>query len=112
MKALIWRLAYSHSTSVTRYAPEWQLCSSDASNTTPAESRADQNSNLLSRPQAELLRKGESAFLVTGDVYRRDTVDATHYPVFHQMEAVRIHQPASWEAAGTPSSGATHDQRV
>ena len=50
--------------------------------------------------QAELLRKGESAFLVTGDVYRRDTVDATHYPVFHQMEAVRIHTPAAWEAAG------------
>lgn len=51
-------------------------------------------------PQAEILRKGESAFLVTGDVYRRDTVDATHYPVFHQMEAVRIYQPADWEAAG------------
>lgn len=51
-------------------------------------------------PQAEILRKGESAFLVTGDVYRRDTVDATHYPVFHQMECVRIHQPAEWEAAG------------
>ncbi len=52
--------------------------------------------------QAELLRKGEAAFLVTGDVYRRDTVDATHYPVFHQMEAVRIHEPATWEAAGVP----------
>lgn len=50
--------------------------------------------------QAEILRKGESAFLVTGDVYRRDTVDKTHYPVFHQMECVRIHQPAEWEAAG------------
>lgn len=50
--------------------------------------------------QAELLRQGHTAFLVTGDVYRRDTVDATHYPVFHQMEAVRIFQPSDWEAAG------------
>ena len=52
------------------------------------------------REQAELLRKGETAFLVTGDVYRRDTVDATHYPCFHQMECVRVHRPSEWEAAG------------
>lgn len=26
-----------------------------------------------------------------GDVYRKDTVDCTHYPVFHQMEGVRIY---------------------
>lgn len=25
-------------------------------------------------------------FLVAGDVYRRDPIDRTHYPVFHQME--------------------------
>jgi len=31
-----------------------------------------------------------NAFLVMGDVYRKDTVDRTHYPAFHQMEAVRI----------------------
>lgn len=35
--------------------------------------------------QAELLRKGHSHFLVTGDVYRRDSIDSTHYPVFHQV---------------------------
>lgn len=40
--------------------------------------------------QAEMLRAGEKAFLVTGDVYRRDSIDATHYPVFHQMEGVRV----------------------
>jgi hypothetical protein len=33
-------------------------------------------------------------------VYRRDSIDATHYPVFHQMEGVRIYAPADWEAAG------------
>lgn len=27
-----------------------------------------------------------------GDVYRRDEIDATHYPAFHQMEAVRLYK--------------------
>lgn len=40
--------------------------------------------------QTALLRQGEDPFLVCGDVYRRDEVDSTHYPVFHQMEGVRI----------------------
>ena len=35
--------------------------------------------------QAELLRSGYTQFLVTGDVYRRDSTDSTHYPVFHQV---------------------------
>lgn len=50
--------------------------------------------------QTELVRAGETAFLVTGDVYRRDSIDSTHYPVFHQMEGVRIFTPADWQAAG------------
>ena len=50
--------------------------------------------------QAELLRGGETCFLAVGDVYRRDSVDATHYPVFHQMEGVRIFAPSDWEASG------------
>lgn len=40
--------------------------------------------------QTELLRGGLEQFLVFGSVYRRDEVDATHFPVFHQMEGVRI----------------------
>ena len=40
--------------------------------------------------QCELIRAGRDAFLCTGDVYRKDTVDASHAPVFHQMEGVRI----------------------
>jgi phenylalanyl-tRNA synthetase alpha subunit len=40
--------------------------------------------------QAEFLRQGEKCFLITGDVYRRDSVDKTHYPVFHQMEGFRV----------------------
>lgn len=40
--------------------------------------------------QTELMRSGLNAFLCTGDVFRRDTIDATHSPVFHQMEGVRV----------------------
>lgn len=36
--------------------------------------------------QNELLSKGITSFIITGDVYRKDTIDAHHYPVFHQME--------------------------
>jgi len=40
--------------------------------------------------QAELMKAGLTNFLVVGDVYRRDEIDKTHYPVFHQLEAVRL----------------------
>jgi phenylalanyl-tRNA synthetase alpha chain len=53
--------------------------------------------------QVELLRSLESdncgiagsqpspdRFLVAGDVYRRDEIDRSHYPVFHQMEGVQL----------------------
>eukprot|EP00116_Pleurobrachia_bachei_P000362 sb/3460624/ len=43
----------------------------------------------------DLLRSGLDCFLSTGDVYRRDTIDRTHYPVFHQMDGVRLF--SSWE---------------
>jgi len=49
--------------------------------------------------QVDTLRAGHSAFLITGDVYRRDAIDATHYPVFHQMEGVRVFTPADWGTA-------------
>jgi phenylalanyl-tRNA synthetase alpha chain len=28
---------------------------------------------------------------VLGDVYRKDEIDKSHYPVFHQMEALRYY---------------------
>lgn len=40
--------------------------------------------------QAELIRSGLNNFLIVGDVYRRDEIDRTHYPVFHQIDAVRL----------------------
>ncbi|XP_023597509.1 phenylalanine--tRNA ligase, mitochondrial [Trichechus manatus latirostris] len=40
--------------------------------------------------QWDLVHAGLDAFLVVGDVYRRDQIDTQHYPVFHQLEAVRL----------------------
>jgi phenylalanyl-tRNA synthetase alpha chain len=40
--------------------------------------------------QTELLEKGITQFLVTGDVYRKDEINKTHFPVFHQMEGLCI----------------------
>ena len=33
---------------------------------------------------------GLDNFLVAGDVYRRDEIDSSHYPVFHQIEGVPL----------------------
>jgi len=40
--------------------------------------------------QSEHLRAGHEAFLCTGDVYRRDEIDSSHFPAFHQMEGVKL----------------------
>ncbi|XP_011500279.1 PREDICTED: probable phenylalanine--tRNA ligase, mitochondrial [Ceratosolen solmsi marchali] len=40
--------------------------------------------------QAELIALGLDNFLIIGDVYRRDEIDCTHYPVFHQVDGVRL----------------------
>lgn len=48
--------------------------------------------------QRDLISSGLDSFLITGDVYRRDTVDSSHYPVFHQLDGVRLfskHQVSS-----------------
>uniref|UniRef100_A0A667YZ94 Phenylalanine--tRNA ligase, mitochondrial n=1 Tax=Myripristis murdjan TaxID=586833 RepID=A0A667YZ94_9TELE len=73
--------------------------------------------------QRELVRSGLDAFLLAGDVYRRDEIDASHYPVFHQMEGVRLftnhevfskvqdgHELSLFEAGGrrTPQKQETH----
>lgn len=47
--------------------------------------------------EVEVFRKGETKWLLTADVYRRDEIDGSHYPVFHQMEGARIF---STDAAG------------
>lgn len=40
--------------------------------------------------QSELIKMGLDNFVVIGDVYRRDEIDSTHYPVFHQADGVHI----------------------
>lgn len=40
--------------------------------------------------QSEHLRNGADCFLCAGDVYRRDEIDSSHYPAFHQLEGVKL----------------------
>lgn len=45
----------------------------------------------------EIDSKGKPGFLISADVYRRDEIDKTHYPVFHQMEGCRVWKGRSLE---------------
>ncbi|KAK4252007.1 hypothetical protein C7999DRAFT_36998 [Corynascus novoguineensis] len=65
----------------------------------PGRARTDTyyiNKNTLLRThtsahEAELFRASASGgYLISADVYRRDEVDRSHYPVFHQMEGARV----------------------
>ena len=41
--------------------------------------------------QAETFKECSTpGFLITADVYRRDEIDSSHYPVFHQTEGARV----------------------
>ena len=40
--------------------------------------------------EVEVFGRGETKWLLTADVYRRDEIDGSHYPVFHQMEGARL----------------------
>lgn len=49
--------------------------------------------------QADTFRANESdGFLICADVYRRDAIDRTHYPIFHQMEGAY-----TWDRTGLSS---------
>lgn len=50
--------------------------------------------------QCQFLRRGENAFLCSGDVYRRDEIDSSHYPVFHQVRVLGIIS-TGWSCVGT-----------
>lgn len=56
--------------------------------------------------QTTLLRGGERRFLMVGDVFRRDEIDATHFPVFHQLDGVRLFSPEELAAAAGGDAGA------
>lgn len=41
--------------------------------------------------QADAFRRNKSpGFLISADVYRRDAIDRSHYPIFHQMEGAHV----------------------
>ncbi|GAA5897958.1 phenylalanine--tRNA ligase [Sporobolomyces salmoneus] len=44
--------------------------------------------------EVESFRKGMNQFLLTADVYRRDEIDRSHYPVFHQVEGCNVVDPS------------------
>jgi phenylalanyl-tRNA synthetase alpha chain len=49
--------------------------------------------------QADTFRANESdGYLISADVYRRDSIDRSHYPIFHQMEGARI-----WDRSKVPN---------
>ncbi|KAG0638894.1 hypothetical protein HOY80DRAFT_887104 [Tuber brumale] len=51
--------------------------------------------------QADTFRSGTSdGFLISADVYRRDAIDRSHYPVFHQMEGARMWSRKECRALG------------
>lgn len=65
----------------------------------PGRSRTDTyyiNKNTVLRThtsahQADTFRANESeGYLISADVYRRDAIDRSHYPIFHQMEGARM----------------------
>ncbi|KAI1403706.1 phenylalanyl-tRNA synthetase mitochondrial precursor [Hypoxylon fuscum] len=51
--------------------------------------------------QADVFRQNLSdGYLISADVYRRDEVDRSHYPIFHQMEGAH-----SWDRAKLANGG-------
>lgn len=73
----------------------------------PGRSRSDtyyvNKSTLLrthtSAHEADTFRANLSpGYLISADVYRRDEIDQSHYPVFHQTEGAR-----SWDRASVPN---------
>lgn len=45
-------------------------------------------------------KSDKPGFLISADVYRRDEIDRTHYPVFHQMEGCRVWKRESSDVSG------------
>jgi len=45
--------------------------------------------------EIENFHKGLERWLLSADVYRRDEIDSSHYPAFHQMEGASVWTPAN-----------------
>lgn len=58
--------------------------------------------------QADTFRNNQSeGYLISADVYRRDAIDRSHYPVFHQMEGAR-----TWDRQQAEKEGKTLAQVI
>ena len=58
--------------------------------------------------QADTFRANETeGYLITADVFRRDAIDRSHYPVFHQMEGSR-----TWDRKTAEKDGKTLAQVI
>ena len=45
--------------------------------------------------QTSILKNAIDQFIVIGDVYRKDEIDAKHFPCFHQVEGVKVFPSSS-----------------
>jgi phenylalanyl-tRNA synthetase alpha chain len=45
--------------------------------------------------EVDTFSQGKKRWLLTADVYRRDEIDSSHFPVFHQMEGARLFSKSS-----------------
>lgn len=50
--------------------------------------------------EVETFRNKHERWLLTADVYRRDEIDASHYPIFHQVEAAAIFPKEDYAPGG------------
>ena len=59
--------------------------------------------------EVEVFQAGYKKWLLTADVFRRDEIDASHYPIFHQMEGARLFKH---DCAETSSALAEENERL
>ncbi|MCO5599922.1 hypothetical protein L7F22_054029 [Adiantum nelumboides] len=50
--------------------------------------------------EVDTFSKGHTKWLLTADVFRRDEIDASHYPIFHQMEGACVYDLNEYEEGG------------
>lgn len=50
--------------------------------------------------EVDTFAQGHSKWLLTADVFRRDEIDASHYPIFHQMEGACVYDMHEYEEGG------------
>lgn len=50
--------------------------------------------------EVDVFAEGHDRWLLTADVYRRDEIDATHYPIFHQMEGACVFELDAYKPGG------------